>query len=196
MNFKNTTYFKIYNTLINDERLIECAKKTGYKLIYLIHPILSPQIDDYDRNEFVEIIPGSLVNYETILKESSLMVTDYSGIQFDFAYQRKPLIYYHPDELPPQYDESTLDDVWFGPICRNNDEVVNALCRAMENECQLEAEYKENIEKFFPYADQNNCQRVYEATMAYLSGDSSKTVGSDSKMMNYINELRRAKNGN
>lgn len=196
VNFKNTTYFKIYNTLINDERLIECAKKTGYKLIYLIHPILSPQIDDYDRNEFVEIIPGSLVNYETILKESSLMVTDYSGIQFDFAYQRKPLIYYHPDELPPQYDESTLDDVWFGPICRNNDEVVNALCRAMENECQLEAEYKENIEKFFPYADQNNCQRVYEATMAYLSGDSSKTVGSDSKMMNYINELRRAKNGN
>lgn len=169
VNFKNTTYFKIYNTLINDKRLIECAKKTNYKLIYLIHPILSPQVDDFDKNEFVEIDPGINVNYEKILKESSLMVTDYSGIQFDFAYMRRPLIYYHPDELPPQYDAGNLDynTMGFGPVCKTNDEVVEALCHFMEQDCRLDELYRERIEEFFPFDDQNNCQRVYEAAIAY-----------------------------
>lgn len=27
-NFKNSTYYQIYNTLINDQRLIDCAKRT------------------------------------------------------------------------------------------------------------------------------------------------------------------------
>lgn len=169
VNFKHTVYFQIYNTLINDKRLIASAKKNNYKLIYLIHPILSPQVDDFDKNEFVEIRPGVDVNYETILKESSLMVSDYSGIQFDFAYMRRPLIYYHPDALPPQYDEGNLkyDTMGFGPVCKNNDEIVETLCRFMENNCQLEPEYKERIEKFFPYDDQNNCERVYEAAAGY-----------------------------
>lgn len=169
VNFRNTVYFKIYNSLINDERLIQCAKETGYKLIYLIHPILSPQSDDFDKNEYVEICPGVGVNYEKILKESSLMVTDYSGIQFDFAYMRRPLIYYHPDELPPQYAEGNLkyDTMGFGPVCRTNDEIVNELCKYMRNQCRLEEMYRDRIERFFPYNDQKNCERVYEAAVKF-----------------------------
>ena len=45
------------------------------------------------------------MSYEKILRESDLMITDYSGVQFDFAYMHKPVIYFHPDELPPSYDE-------------------------------------------------------------------------------------------
>ena len=170
VNFKHTEYFRIYNTLINDLRLIECAKRTGYKLIYLIHPILSPQVEDFDRNEFVEIVPGIGVNYEQILKESSLMVTDYSGIQFDFAYMRRPLLYYHPDSLPPQYDEGNLkyDTMGFGPVCKNNEEIVDQLCAFMENGCQLTPLFRTRIEAFFPYHDQKNCERVYNAAKKYL----------------------------
>lgn len=169
VNFRNTNYYQIYNTLINDKKLIACAEKTGYKLIYLIHPILSPQIGDFDTNDYVEIRPGADVNYEEILKESSLMVTDYSGIQFDFAYMRRPLIYYHPDKLPPQYDEGNLkyDTMGFGPVCRTHDEMVAELCRFMENDCRLEDKYRERIEDFFPYSDQNNCKRVYEAAVKF-----------------------------
>lgn len=177
VNFKNTEYFKIYNTLINDKRLIECAQKTNYKIIYLIHPILSPQIGDFGKNDCVEIRPGSDVNYETILKESSLMVTDYSGIQFDFAYQRKPLAYYHPDTLPPQYEEGglTYDTMGFGPVCKNNDEIVNAICNFMETDCRLQDKYRERIEDFFPFSDQQNCKRVWDETVKWWNGTISET---------------------
>lgn len=31
--FKNSEYYRIYNALINDEKLIDCAKETGYRPI-------------------------------------------------------------------------------------------------------------------------------------------------------------------
>ncbi|MBO4862947.1 MAG: CDP-glycerol glycerophosphotransferase family protein [Eubacterium sp.] len=160
VNFKRTTYYKIYNSLINDKRLIDSAKKNGYRIVYLVHPILSPQAGDFDKNDFVDIVPGVEANYEKMLKESALMVTDYSGIQFDFAYMRRPLVYFHPAELPPQYAE---EDTGFGPICRTNDELIDELIKAMESDCRLEEEYKKNINAFFPFDDQNACKRVYEA---------------------------------
>ena len=169
VNFKHTEYFRIYNSLINDERVIQTAKETGYKLIYLIHPILSPQIGDYTVNENVEIIPGSEINYETILSESSLMLTDYSGIQFDFAYMRKPVLYYHPDSLPPQYDSNVYDyeTKALGPVLKNHEEVVETLCRYMRSNCRMEPEYEKRVNSFFAFDDRESSRRAYEEGVRY-----------------------------
>ncbi len=171
-NFKYTEYFRIYNSLINDKKLIEHAKEFNYKLIYLIHPILSPQIKDFDTNEYVQIIPGAgNVSYEKMLSEASLMLTDHSGIQFDFAYMRKPLVYYHPDSLPPQYEEGGLkyETMGFGPVCKNHEQVVDALCEYMAKDCVMHEEYKERVEKFFAFNDHKNCERIYEAAVSYIN---------------------------
>ena len=58
-NFKNSDYFKIYNSLINNQKMINSAKKNEYKIIYLIHPTLSEQLSDFDKNDYVEIIPAA-----------------------------------------------------------------------------------------------------------------------------------------
>lgn len=170
-NFKNSEYFKIYNSLINNKELIDCANETGYKLIYLLHPAMSGQLEDFDRNEFVDIIPATGdINYEKILTESSLMVTDYSGVQFDFAYQRKPLVYYHPDRLPPHYDAGGLDyeTMGFGPVCKNEEQIIGELCDYMRNQCRIKDKYRANADKFFYFDDFNNCERIYGEIMAYL----------------------------
>lgn len=170
--FKNSEYFRIYNSLINDQTLIDCAKKTGYKLIYLLHPAMSSQAEDFDRNDYVDIVQATGdMSYEKILTESSLMVTDYSGVQFDFAYQRKPLVYYHPDTLPPHYEAGGLiyETMGFGPICKNHEEVVSALCRYMENGCKMEEEYVKRADDFFYYDDFNSCERIYKEVTAFLA---------------------------
>lgn len=65
--FKETTYFKIYNSLINDKRLISAAKKYGYRIAYVLHPIVSPQVGDFDKNKYVDIIPAiGDMSYEKI----------------------------------------------------------------------------------------------------------------------------------
>lgn len=170
-NFKNSDYFQIYNSLINNRELIDCAKKTGYKIIYLLHPAMSGQLEDFDKNEFVDIIPATGdINYEKILTESSLMVTDYSGVQFDFAYQRKPLVYYHPDKLPPHYDTGLLDyeTMAFGPVCKNEEQIVSELCDYMKNSCVIKKEYKERGDRFFAFDDFGSCERIYNEVISYL----------------------------
>lgn len=166
--FKNTTYYHVYNNLINHERLIECAKKTGYKIKFLLHPILSSQVDDFTPNSEVEVIPsvGNL-SYEKILTESSLMVTDYSGVQFDFAYMRKPIVYFHPEELPPHYEDGIFfyDTMGFGEICTKTEQLVDLLCDYMEHGCKMKEKYVERADDFFEYDDHNNCERIYHEIM-------------------------------
>ena len=114
--FKHTKYFKIYNSLINDKKLIDIAKKNNYKIIFLIHPTLVSNISDYDKNDLVEIIPSNEIDYEDMLTKAKIMITDYSGVQYDFAYMHKPIVYYHNDDLPPSYDNGAMiyDKIGFG----------------------------------------------------------------------------------
>lgn len=168
--FKNTVYFKIYNDLINNEKLIATAKKTGYKIKYLLHPILSAQVNDYTPNSEVEVISsvGDL-SYEKILTESSLMVTDYSGVQFDFAYMKKPLVYFHPSMLPAHYEDGCFfyDTMGFGEICTESDQLVNTLCAYMEAGCKMKDKYVKRVEDFYAHDDHNNCERIYNEIITF-----------------------------
>lgn len=170
--FKNSEYYRIYNQLINDEELIKAAKKYNYRIIYLLHPATSAQLNDYDQNDYVELLAAaSDMSYEKILTESSLMITDYSGVQFDFAYMRKPLLYYHPATLPPHYDESEAykyERDAFGPIIDNHEELVNTICDYMKNQCRMKDEYRERADRFFAFKDFDNCKRIYEAICSYM----------------------------
>ena len=163
--FKYTTYYQVYNNLINNERLIKCAKETGYKIKFLLHPILSSQVNDFTPASGIEVIPsvGDL-NYEKILTESSLMVTDYSGVQFDFAYMRKPIVYFHPEELPPHYDDGIFfyDTMGFGEICTKTEQLVECLCEYMRNGCRMKEKYVKRADDFFEFSDHNNCKRIYQ----------------------------------
>lgn len=169
--FKTTEYFRLYNELIHDEKLIETAKKNGYKVTYLLHPAMSPQLEDFDQTGYVKVIAASGdMNYEEILTQSSLMVTDYSGVQFDFAYMRKPIVYYHPDTLPPHYESGGIDypTQGFGPICTQHKELVDTICRFMENSCAPQQEYKDRADDFFEFDDFNNCHRIYDEILKFL----------------------------
>jgi len=162
--FRETDYFKVYNSLINDERLIDAAKEYGYRIAYILHPIVSPQKDDFDRNDYVDIVPSvGDMSYEKYFCESSLMVTDYSGIQFDFAYMRKPVVYYHPEELEAHYEEGVFkyDTMAFGEIVKRKDELVDLLIDYMKSGCVMKGEYRQRADDFYEYDDFGNRERVY-----------------------------------
>lgn len=163
-NFKETNYFKVYNSLINDVRLLAAARKYGYRIQYVLHPIVSPQHEDFTKNDLVEIIPSiGDMSYEKIFCEGALMVTDFSGVQFDFAYMRKPVIYLHHHDIPQHYDEGTFfyDTMGFGEICRTNDELVSVLCSYMKNDCKMPELYRRRADDFFAFSDNKNCERIY-----------------------------------
>ena len=83
---------------------------------------------------------------------------------------RREKAVHHSAELPAQYESGGLiyETMGFGPICRNHQEIVDTLCRYMQNNCQMEDLYKKRADDFFAYDDFNNCQRIYDETRKYL----------------------------
>ena len=168
--FKETDYYKVYNGLINDPKLLAAARKYDYRIQYVLHPIVSPQYEDFIKNDFVEIIPSiGDMSYEKLFCEAALMVTDFSGVQFDFAYMRKPVVYLHHQDIPQHYEEGTFHytTMGFGEICRTNDELIDVLCRYMENGCKMPQMYRERADDFFEFSDNKNCERIYPIMLDY-----------------------------
>lgn len=169
-NFRETSYFKVYNSLINDPRLLAAAKEYGYRIKYVLHPIVSPQYGDFDQNDFVELISAiGDMSYEKLFCESALMVTDFSGVQFDFAYMRKPVVYLHHESIPEHYEEGTFfyPTMGFGEICHTNDELIDVLCRYMKNGCRMPDKYRARADDFFAFSDHNNCARIYDVMLRH-----------------------------
>lgn len=165
--FKESRYFKLYSAVLSDERFLACARKHGYKAKMFLHPKLSVQTCDFESNDVVEALSCTEdMDYVTIMRQSDLMVTDYSSVQYDFAYMRKPVVYYHDPALP--YWRKTIFDyenIGLGDICRSADELVNTLCEYMESGCALKEEYAKRIEKFYINNDRLASKRLYEAAL-------------------------------
>lgn len=167
--FKHTEYYRVFQQLLENETLKETAKRTGYRIIYLLHPILSAQKEDFRVSGNVEILPATEINYEEILTQSSLMVTDYSGVQFDFAYMRKPVVYFHPPTLPPHFLDGgfSYEEQGFGEICQSVEELVEELCGYLESGCALKEAYRAREDAFFAFGDHENCRRIFEDALEY-----------------------------
>ncbi len=169
--FKKSEYFRIFNNIINNKKLIDKAKELNYKILFLLHPVLTSQACDFDTNDYVKVLTvQDGISYEQLLTESSLMVTDYSGVQYDFAYMRKPIIYFHPDELPAQYEDGGInyETMGFGPICKDSENMIKTLCEYMESDCKTKQTYIDRANDFFAFDDYHNCERIYNEIKQYL----------------------------
>jgi len=107
----------------------------------------------------------NLKNYTETFNNSSLIVTDYSSIAFDFAYLKKPLIYYQFDNnyhfnVEEAYFQYERDG--FGPVARSHEDLKRVILRIIENGCQMDEEYERRVDEFFKYIDRNNSKRVVE----------------------------------
>lgn len=160
-----SNYFKIYNTLINDSRLIDFCREHGYKLIFKPHPNVYRFIELFETNDYVTIDSTSN-SYNNIFTHASLVITDYSSIAFDFAYLKKPVIYYHyAQDYHFDIEESYFDykTMGFGEVVDNHEELIDLIMEYIENECEMKNQYIKRVDDFFEFSDKNNCKRVYEA---------------------------------
>ncbi|MCC7554091.1 MAG: glycosyltransferase [Methanobacteriaceae archaeon] len=166
--FINSEYFLKINEFLNDENLINSMKKSGYKIIFKPHPNLYKFIDLFNIDE--NIIISYDKTYQELFAESSLLITDFSSVAFDFAYLNKPIIYYQFNkEYNFNLDKSYFDyeKMGFGEVIKNKDELLKIINSYLNNDCKMEEKYCKRVEKFFKFKDRNNCKRVYEWVFKY-----------------------------
>lgn len=165
--FKESDYFHFINNLMNDKKLLKVLEKENYKIRFIPHPNVLCQLEDFDKNEYVEI-EEKAISYQKEFCENSLLITDYSSVFFDFAYLKKPVIYYQADEEEfykgQIYNQGYFDykKMGFGPVYDNYDKFITELINLIENDCKLEKKYADRIDSFYAFHDNKNCERVYE----------------------------------
>ena len=159
---KNSKYFKGLNNLLNNKELIEYSKIKGYKIIFKPHPNLFKFIHLFDLNE--NIVVDDEKTYNELFNESKLLITDYSSVAFDFAYLKKPIIYYqYSDDYNFDLSKSYFDyeTMGFGEVIEKEEDLVSLIKQYLSNDCKMKEVYNQRINDFYKYHDKNNCMRVY-----------------------------------
>lgn len=173
--FKKTEYYKFYNSLMNDDRIIGALKRAGWKAELYLHPSFALQASFFKQNDTFTVKKAPY-DYKTAFKEGNLLVTDYSSVAFDFAYLEKPVVYTQFDKdsffVNHTYSEGyfSYEDDGFGPVTYDYESSVKAIVAAI-NKGSISSEYSSRAKNFFYKTDKNNSKRVYDAIVKLPAAD-------------------------
>lgn len=168
--FVDSEYFNAYKILLCNKRLHEILKQEKLNLIFYPHYEIQPFISEFLRLDLPpNIIIADKKNYDVqqLLKESALLITDYSSVFFDFAYMRKPILYYQFDEnkfrskhyANGYYDYHDGLGRWTNQI----DELIIFIQEQIDHHFEMEEIYRKKATDFFPIYDNQNCNRIFDS---------------------------------
>lgn len=167
--FKNSEYYKQYNSLLNDKELNEILKQQNVTIIFYPHYEMQRYISCFNNSKLSNILiaKSNEKDIQELLKESSLLITDFSSVFFDFAYMKKPMIYFQFDYNEyrnKHYLEGyfSYKDNGFGPVIVNYEKLKSTIIHYVINDFIMEKKYKNRVNSFFKFQDCNNCKRNYD----------------------------------
>ena len=165
--FIKSDYYKNFYEILTDKNLNSALSKYGYEIILYLHYELQ-KFSHLFKTDLQNVKIADFKNYgvRELLTESSLLVTDYSSVFFDFAYMRKPILYFWFDEekfFATQYDKGYFGcrKDGFGRVVKTKGEVVNFLINKLENGMKNDEVYSERADKFFGEEISCRCEKTY-----------------------------------
>ncbi len=170
-------YVKKWNSLINNPMLAEISERYNAEIIFYPHEMMQKNIGQFSSPN-KNIIIGSHKEYDvqTLLKECSLLITDYSSVHFDFAYMNKPVLYYQFDaeRFFKEHQPSgwfDYNDAGFGECVDDENALLECIGDYAGNDFRMKPEFEENLKEVFPLHDDHNCERIYQEIVKTFDND-------------------------
>ncbi|GLI85288.1 hypothetical protein ANABIO32_30160 [Rossellomorea marisflavi] len=166
--FEKSDYLQEYLKLLRDKDLNEYLKENELKIVFYPHDNIQKYIHLFgESTNNITIARKSEFDVQELLKESAILITDYSSVFFDFAYMNKPILHFHFDDSKYRqnhYKEGYFNYVrdGFGPVLYNSKDLIKEVKLRHKDNFRLSKTYSERIKNFFPLHDQRNCTRTYE----------------------------------
>lgn len=171
--FENTDYYKAYASLITSKRLQTLLEERDWRMVFYPHHEMQRYLKHFTSlpiSDRIHIVAEGSCDLQSLFRESSLMITDYSSVYFDFSYMYKPVLLYQFDREQFQgghYEQGWLDyDHSFGPVCTQESVLLEALEELIDNQLNPKEEYKQFSANLYPFRDRQNCERNYCAILA------------------------------
>ena len=166
--FEQSEYFNQYNTFLNCNELKNLLEEYDYELVFYPHFEVQRFLDSFDSSiARVKIADFKNNDVQELLINSDILVTDYSSVFFDFAYMRKPMIFFQYNEeefRSGHYKEGYFNYKrdGFGEIATTKEAVVNSLRHILENGLKTDEMYLDRMNSFFAFNDTENCKRNFD----------------------------------
>lgn len=173
--FENSDYYQNWFSLLNSNEFKKIAKENNLEICFYVHPKLNRFIESFNGINDIKFLNSKAGDdVQTHLKQAMIMITDFSSVFFDFAYMRKPAIYFQFDEdryYESHYVKAYFDyrDNGFGEVNTKYNEVVLSLKSIISNHISIEDKYLQRANDFFPLYDEKNCERIYNAIMEIIN---------------------------
>ena len=167
--FETTEYYQRWMELLKDEEVEQWLEEADMEIVFYPHRNMQKFVSHFKMHgERVKIADWEHYGVQELLKDSAFLITDYSSIFNDFAYMRKPMIYYQFDYEKfrrGQYGKGyfSFDEDGFGPVCYDFASLKQELKKAIDRNLENPQVYLEREKAFFPIWDTDNCKRNYEA---------------------------------
>ncbi len=155
--FENSKYYKMILRILES-----IPKKLLDKVIILPHPLLLENIKE-SNSKISKYIPDDFI-YDDILKDTRVLITDYSSIAYDSFYRGSNVIFNweEKEECMTHYGENAKlmlnQDNCFGDIVYNKEELSKVIEKNYNN--QQETKYIKNYQKIVEFNDNKNTERL------------------------------------
>lgn len=162
--FEKSNYFNKWLNLLTD---LDESVAESITIVFYIHAMFQKYAHLFE-HKFKRVVVAKFNEYDvqTLLKESSLLITDYSSVYFDFAYMKKPVVFYQFDEEyfeKNHYEKGYFDyrRDGFGKVSIEECECLDEINRLINNNFEIDKSYLERLKNFFPLHDDKNSERIF-----------------------------------
>jgi hypothetical protein len=172
-NFIQSSYFKHLSSFLNNIELHKMLENTNLDLIFYPHYEMQKSLPLFKINsDRIKIARKETHDIPTLLKESLMLISDYSGVTFDFAYMKKPLIYYQFDQEEYYAGHYTkggfeMENDGLGTVVTNEENLLSEIKRCISSDFKMEEKYIKRVNRTFTFQDDKNCERIYNAINNY-----------------------------
>ena len=163
-----TQYYEEWMGFLKSEKLADILEQFDYRIVFFPHRNMTESFEGLDQiTDRVQCVTWKNADIQDLMKKADCMITDYSSTAMDFAYMKKPVLYYQFDYekyRSEQFAEGYFDyrRDGFGRVCGQKEELLGELESVLKNNCMMEEKYEKRCDHFFELRDHLNCQRIYE----------------------------------
>lgn len=160
--FAESEYFQRWNSLLTSERLQSLMERYQLEPIFCLHPNMQ-QYSSHFRDAGIRVVVQGETDVQFLLKQSSMLITDYSSVAFDFAFLHKPVAYYQFDTRRFAQPHADPEKEFPGPVVADEDQLLDAIETAYASGGEMDRKYRERADRFLTNRDTNSRERIFHA---------------------------------
>jgi len=171
--FLRSDYYRCWSSLLRDRAFSDLLREKGKRAVFCVHREMA-EFESLFTSDFdnIRVMRWREADISSLIRRAGMLITDYSSVFMDFAYMKRPILYFQFDReefrarhLPKGYFDYDRDG--FGPICKTEEALLQA-AGSMMADMRVSAEYLRRIEAFYPLHDDHSCERTYQFIAAKL----------------------------